>query len=88
MKKHVVLNSDPWCIEWVDDIEECGLCDYATRTIRIRNGLHLELEFDTVLHELEHAQRPYLTEEVVDKHATERAKIVVDLYRPQRRVEN
>lgn len=42
-----------------------GICDYATRTIKLRSGLvGLDL-LDTILHELLHARWPDLSEDAV-----------------------
>jgi hypothetical protein len=42
-----------------------GVCDYATKTIKLRSGLHGVDLLDTILHELIHARWPDLSEDAV-----------------------
>jgi hypothetical protein len=46
-----------------------GLCDYATRTIKIGTGLAGSELLDTLIHELIHARWPDLSEDAVIEFA-------------------
>jgi len=65
-RRTVYIAGERWKVLWDCRLRDCyGLCDYATKTIKLRAGMdHADL-VDTILHELIHARWPDLSEEAV-----------------------
>lgn len=67
----VPINGKRWTVTKAarlgpSDAADWGQCDWDRTTIRIRQKLTPQQTRDTLIHELIHAQCPYLTEEAVE----------------------
>ena len=49
------LTGFDWTVKTVEDLSECGNCDYNIQTIRLRAGMNKSLTEQTFAHELVHA---------------------------------
>jgi hypothetical protein len=52
---YVRVLGKPYTVEFIDDFEDAGQCFDVKQSIKIRADMPLELEQDTVVHELLHA---------------------------------
>ncbi len=65
-RRTVYVGDQRWKIQRNARLRDCdGKCDYKTRTIFLRAGLHGSDLLDTILHELIHARWPDLSEDAV-----------------------
>ena len=69
----VWIGNQRWTIHRTRNLtpDRDGECDYAARTIRVRNTLQGEELAEVVIHEMFHARWPDLSEEAVLEHAQE-----------------
>lgn len=80
----VTLNGQVWTIKRVKRIrnegEDCfGLCDYAKRTIYLEESLTGPKLLRFALHECQHGQMEWMSEEAVDQFSMELAEAVTKL---------
>lgn len=69
-RRTVYIGGQRWKVQWDQRLKDCyGICDYATRTIRLRAGMDQADLVDTILHEMIHARWPDLNEEAVSDFA-------------------
>lgn len=69
-RRTVYIGGQRWKVQWDQRLKDCyGICDYDTRTIRLRAGMDLADLVDTILHEMIHARWPDLNEEAVSDFA-------------------
>lgn len=69
-RRTVYIGGQRWKVQWDQRLKDCyGICDYETRTIRLRAGMDLADLVDTILHEMIHARWPDLNEEAVSDFA-------------------
>ena len=65
-RRTVYIGDKRWKVEWECRLRDAdGLCDYATRTIKLRRGMNVSDLVDTILHEMIHARWPDLHEDAV-----------------------
>lgn len=65
-RRTVYVNGQRWKVARNEKLRDCyGICEYDTRTIRLRDGLSGVDLLDTLIHELIHARWPDLHEEAV-----------------------
>lgn len=65
-RRTVYIGGERWKVQWDCRLRECyGVCDYDTRTIKLRAGMDVADLVDTILHEMIHARWPDLSEEAV-----------------------
>lgn len=80
----IEINGEEWTIRYTSKIKnrrgnpltDLGHCVYRTKTIWIRSHQSRESEIDTVLHEVEHAQQPDLSEEAIARNAKEQTAVL------------
>jgi len=65
-RRTVYIAGQRWKVAWDCKLKGAyGVCDYETKTIRLRAGMdHADL-VDTILHEMIHARWPDLSEDAV-----------------------
>lgn len=65
-RRTVYIGDTRWKVQWDCRLRDAdGLCDYATRTIKLRKGMSVPDLVDTILHEMIHARWPDLSEDAV-----------------------
>lgn len=65
-RRTVYIGEHRWKVQWDCRLRGLdGLCDYNSRTIRLRKGMPVPDLVDTVLHEMIHARWPDLSEDAV-----------------------
>jgi hypothetical protein len=69
-RRTVYIGGQRWKVQWDQRLKDCyGICDYDTKTIRLRAGMDVADLVDTILHEMIHARWPDLNEEAVEDFA-------------------
>ena len=69
-RKTVYIGGQRWKIAWDQKLPGCyGICDYATKTIKLRGNMDVADLVDTILHEMIHARWPDLSEDAVSEMA-------------------
>lgn len=64
--RRVYVGDQLWRVRFGCQLRDAdGICDYRTKTIRLRSGLHGAELLDTIIHELIHARWPDLHEDAV-----------------------
>lgn len=65
-RRTVYIGGQRWKVAWDCKLKGCyGICDYATKTIKLRAGMDVADLVDTILHEMIHARWPDLDETAV-----------------------
>lgn len=65
-RRTVYIGGQRWKVAWDCRLRDCyGICDYESRTIKLRAGMDVTDLVDTILHEMIHARWPDLNEEAV-----------------------
>ena len=63
-RRTVYIGDQRWKVAWDCRLRDAyGICDDATRRIKLRRGLAVNDLVDTILHEMIHARWPDLSEE-------------------------
>jgi len=65
-RRTVYIGDQRWKVVWDCRLRDAdGVCDYASRTIKLRRGMNVADLVDTILHEMIHARWPDLNEDAV-----------------------
>ena len=78
----IIIRKETWSIVSEVQEDELGFCDHEgergkPRTIGIKDGLSELEELDTTLHEGLHASYPDLSEEAIERAATDLARLLL-----------